>query len=433
VKFTAGGSRNVELFVPFVGIRDKIHTDYPAPGGVGIQNMHGSFHLQVFNPLQVGVDATQDTATIAIFVSFPKTSFEVIKFGAGGTQWDRQLSQVHRKWKQVSFVVVEEEKETKDRKIHVKMKRDPLESEWKATHRGLKSQVQGGVLSTAAGVLSIANDTVDFAHKLGRKGKALRGGDLDYPNVGANATPVMQIGTVDIANGTSQAALCRYMDIAPSRGDILTHLDIATSDDEMDIKELAMKPTFWKTFTWNATDAEGTKIFSGDLTIAPDILLSVPEVEFQPTLMEYVMLPFSFWRATLVYTFEVISTQYHSGRLAFLPRIGGTADAADIADAFDQYGGTMDISGKNLTFQFRVKYEAGTKMLYVPHDSTLGTELRYLLLSMGRFGVYIVNPLQFGGVSESVQINVYLSAEDLTYDMPGQGLTGITVVNPYVA
>jgi len=371
--------------------------------------------------LQVGVDATQDTATIAIFVSFPRTSFEVIKFGAGGTQWTRELSQLHRQWKQVGFVVIEEEKDSGERKVHVKMKK-----------KTLHSQIQGGVLSTAAGILSIANDTVDFAHKMGRKGKALRGGDLDYPNVGVNATPVMQIGTVDIANGTSQAALCRYMDIAPSRGDILTHLDIATSDDEMDIKALAAKPTFYKTFVWNATDPEGQLIFSGDLTIAPSIFVSVPNTDFQPTLMEYVMLPFEFWRATLVYTFEIISTQYHSGRLAFLSRIGGVADATDIADAYDQYGGTMDISGKNLTFQFRVKYEAGTQMLMVPHDSIFTTELNYLCFSMGRFGVYILNPLQFGGVAESVQINVYLSAEDITYDMPGQGLTGVQVVNPYV-
>jgi hypothetical protein len=418
VKFTAGGARSVELFVPFVNVRNKIFTDYP---NEGILNQMGSFHLQVFNPLQVGADAVQTSATLAIFVSYPKAAFEVIKFGASGIQWDRQLSALFQAEKRVDFVVVEEEKE-KGRRVKVSVRRE----------NGLRSKVQGGVLGTAANVLAIANDTVDFASKVSRKGKALRGKDLDYPNTGANPIPVMDIGQIDIANGTSQVSVARYLDIAPSRHDILTHVDVATSDDEMDIHALAARPTFFETFEWKDTDEEGKDIYTGHLTIAPGIFGAAINSFFQPTLMEYVVLPFNFWRGTLVYTFEVIATQYHSGRLAFLPRLGSPTDATDVSNAYDQYGGTMDISAKNNVFDFRVQMQASTGMLRVPHEIGWDSIIDYFSKSMGTFGIYVLTPLQVGGVSASIQINVYLSVEDLEYDMPGFGLTRVIVEDPYV-
>jgi len=364
------------------------------------------------------VDALQTIATIAVFVSFPKSSFEVIKFGAGGLNWSRELSMLHSQSKQVEYVVVEEE-EKEGRRVQVRLK------------PGLRSQVQGGYLSVAANVVGVMNDTIDFANKVRRKGKAIRGNDLDYPNAGANPVPTIEVGTVDIANGMSQMTMCRFLDIGPSRGDILTHLAVSTTADEMDLHALMARPTFYETFNWSATDASGVSIYHGDLTIAPGMLSAAVGTLFQPTLMEYSILPYNLWRATLVYTFEIIATQYHSGRLGFLTRIGSPDNSPDIGSAYDQYGNTMDIAGKNIKFEFRVKYEAATDMLRVPHEPGWGSNLEYLTYSMGTYGVYVLNPLQFGGVAEQIQINVYLSAEDVTYDMPGQGLTGIVVDNPY--
>jgi len=51
--------------------------------------------------------------------------------------------------------------------------------------------------------------------------------------------------------------------------------------------------------------------------------------------------------------------------------------------------------------------------------------------SIGRYTIVVVNPLQFGEVADSVEVNVYLSVTNLRFDFPGFGPASISIVDPY--
>jgi len=311
---------------------------------------------------------------------------------------------------------------------------DEKEDERPARRRGAfgkqkgRTVTQGGYISTAANVVSMAAAGVDFAKQMHKKGKALQAGNLDYPNVGTNACPVVAMGGLDLANGRDQIGAQRYLDIAPGRGDILTHQEVGSSVEEMDMRYLAGKATFYESFDWSASDVEGDILYSDAITLTPGMMSAAVNNPYQPTLMEYVMLPHMLWRGDLVVNIEVVSTQFHSGRLAFVTRYGDFNSSTTLTEALTQYAQILDVSATQTTFEIPIPWLSDREMLRVSshpgyddaHDFALGV-----------YEIVVLNGLQCGGVADSVAVNVYLSARNIHYDFPGMGTGRIEVVNRY--
>jgi len=415
VKFCAGGSRSVTLRIPFVHRKNRLNL---INAGDLVNNSCGIFVCQVFNSLQVAVDAIQTSAILNMFVRLPSSHFTVLRLMPVLGLLEFAAKSRVIKDRSDGFVDVDE-KEGVERR----------ESRGFALgkKRG-KSVVQGGYISTAANVVNIAAAGIDFARVADRNGRAIQNRNLDYPNVGTNAVQTVRMGGLDLANGRDQMGACRVLDVGPSRGDILTHQDVGSSAEEMSIEYLASKATFFESFEWTAGDSVGDILYTGIATVTPGMMGGAIGNPYQPTLMEYVMLPHMLWRADLIVKLEVVSTQFHSGRLAFVTRYGDFSNSTDIDEALTQYVQVLDVSATQTCFEIPIPWLSDREMLRVNNHPGYDDAHDFAL---GSYEVVVLSGLQYGGVSDRVEINVYLAAKNVQYDFPGFGTGYIEVLNPH--
>lgn len=93
-----------------------------------------------------------------------------------------------------------------------------------------------------------------------------------------------------------------------------------TSADEMAISYIAQKANYVRTISWSTTVTPGTIL--ADMLCHPfgdtwDVHTDIGEGTRQFPYVGYVCLPFELWRGTLVYTFKLVKTSFHAGRLRF--------------------------------------------------------------------------------------------------------------------
>jgi len=126
----------------------------------------------------------------------------------------------------------------------------------------------------------------------------------------------------------------------------------AVSEDEMNIKYLVEKPIYLANRTWKVTDAVDKIIFNAP--VAPQYLISRTGVSGTKamtvhTTLSYLALMHRYWRGTIKFTFNIVGTKFHSGRIraTFTPSRKWTPP--------DQhqhtYSAILDISDSN-TFTF---------------------------------------------------------------------------------
>ena len=92
--------------------------------------------------------------------------------------------------------------------------------------------------------------------------------------------------------------------------------------DEMSFAHLSQIRTYLTTFQWKATDPKDVTLWS--CVVSPELRTHVDIVAkryVQPTAMDYVVAPFAFWRADIVYRFEFVCSSFHRGKIkiAFEP------------------------------------------------------------------------------------------------------------------
>jgi len=414
VKFCAGGSRSIVLRIPFVHRKNRLNL-VQIDGSM--DNNCGIFVLQVFNELRVAVDALQTSAILSVFVRLPNSHFSVLRiFSPVSDLVGRAAASRMIKDKSDGFVEVEEKDDERNRRGNAL-----------GVKRG-KSVVQGGYISTAANIVNIAAAGVDFARVADRNGRAIQGRNLDYPNVGTNAVQTVRMGGLDLANGRDQMGACRVLDIGPSRGDILTHQDVGSGAAEMSTEYLASKATFWESFQWSGSNTAGDILYTGISTVTPGMMSAAVNNPYQPTLMEYVMLPHMLWRADLVVRIEVISTQFHSGRLAFVTRYGDFSNSGSLDEALMQYVQILDVTATQTCFEVPIPWLSDREMLRINNHPGYDNASDFAL---GSYEIVVLTGLQFGGVSDTVAVNVYLSAKNVQYDFAGFGASYIEVLNPH--
>jgi hypothetical protein len=395
VKISAGAARSVVFRIPFVHHKDRLNI---VTGNV-VDNIMGSMHLRVFNVLRVGVGAIQTSAVWSIFVSFPKADFQIMRPAA--------LPREPQREEEKGYTIVHRPR----------------------FRNGGRVYVEGGVMSVASGVMDVVGESVDFVRGVVKQG-AILANKLDYPNVAINPAPMQNLGAFDIALGTNQAFGGRVLDITPRRGDIMTYADVQTPCDEMLFSCLLEKPTYWESFEWTAGDAVGQQLYEDFITISPGATSTLINVSFQPTLMEFVALPFNFWKGDLVVKIEVIGTQFHSGKLAFVTRYGDYAlGVVTVFEALSQYAHIIDVAGGNMEFEFVIPWRSDREMLRVSHHAGLTPLSDYVA---GVWQIVVVNPLQYNGVSDAVQVNVYLSMRQGKLEFPGNSISRIRVDDPYL-
>lgn len=262
--------------------------------------------------------------------------------------------------------------------------------------------------------------------------------DLDYPNSGAPHPVFVRAPIPHIAAGIG-VAQADVLDLYPGRQALMTQQQAGTSAREMSLEYIFSRKSFLYTITWDVAQGDGFVQAVGDLTPPVKMVRLVPSgQELVPTLLGYASLPFSFWRGSLRLTLMVVSSKFHTGRLAVCAHYGRTsAEATTTDEAMAQYAHVIDLTESNTTHVIDFPYKSPLEMLEVPFPDSMISDSTYddTRYSMGQFSIRVLNSLQAPDtVSQTVSIVVFWSAgPGFSVDFPRQMDPRLEIKNPYEA
>jgi hypothetical protein len=198
---------------------------------------------------------------------------------------------------------------------------------------------------------------------------------------------------------------------------------LGTNLDEMSIAYIASKPGFIDSFTWRASANKDEIIFVDNIFLENFFTTTTDDTVQLKNLTPLAFLSrfFNFWRGSLCYTFKIIKTGFHSGRLliAYTPfdSILNTTSgpAANIAGTASQYRNIVDIRENNEV------------TITVPFISV--SPWAFTNMVNGYIAVYVLDPLKHPDVvSDEIEIKVEVrGGPDLAFAGPRNSEVNTTI------
>lgn len=185
-----------------------------------------------------------------------------------------------------------------------------------------------------------------------------------------------------------------------------------TTEDEMTISSIVQRRGYIRSFEWSLDNPYGTELFTIDL--APDIMYASATANkvVGPTPVQYVNNMFTMYRGSLVFTFRIVKTQFHSGRLLFAYKIGASNGVAP-----DLTFGEIEFLPKDI-----VDVRDCTEYVFTcPYASTKGYSLQKD--AYGTLSVFVLEPLVAPDtVNSTIQLHVEVAAApDFEVAIPSRG------------
>jgi len=198
-----------------------------------------------------------------------------------------------------------------------------------------------------------------------------------------------------------------------------------TDIDEMRLDYVAGRPCFTRAFNWSTTDAADTQIFA--IPTGP-LYTQVLSTKIANAWVRTVSMPlcakvasmYSMWRGDLVFTFRVVKTQFHSGRLiaSFRPYSYTDTTRTQAQPAYN-YFTELDLS-LGTDFTFRVPYVATRPFLFTNYDmdnAFASSDVRNS--ATGTMTISVMNPLIAAStVASTVEVLVEVHMENATFVSP---------------
>lgn len=213
--------------------------------------------------------------------------------------------------------------------------------------------------------------------------------------------------------------------------------------DELVISKIAQRETYLTQFTWDFSQAIDASLFH--VKVSPMLHALVPGLvntrAIYPTAIEYASLPFTYWRGSIKFRFEVICSKFHKGRL----RVVYDPTTVPTVTNFNQnYQHILDLdSNTDLTVlvnwcQKSLAQDVGTVSLtsqkYGPIFSSPS-----ITDDNGALYLYVLNTLSVPNQSLTpanslIYVNVYVSAgDDFELCVPSQdNLAALSVTVPFI-
>lgn len=199
--------------------------------------------------------------------------------------------------------------------------------------------------------------------------------------------------------------------------------------DELPIASIAGRESYFQTFDWNVADGPGDSLYQ--IRVDPFLwrsLATAQGTEYHLPACAAAVLPFRYWRGTLRFRFQIVSSAYHKGRIRIVyDPVAGSLDPeynthyTTIHDIANEKDFTVDIGW--------AQNEPYRRCL--DQTSLCSTTSRVAPLSLvadranGVLSVHVVNALTVPGTVEAnIKVNVFVSAlDDFEVAMPSDFLT----------
>lgn len=205
--------------------------------------------------------------------------------------------------------------------------------------------------------------------------------------------------------------------------EIDTPKGIGGSDlDEMALSSIFKIPAFWQQFTWSTSQTTVDQILWMD-QVTPFKYTTIEDTSngINMTPVGYVANCFGLWRGSLIYTFKLVKTGFHAGRLRvfYVPYEKAqnlVVGSAPVNEIEKNYQIVVDIEESD-TFSFKVPYVATKPWSNV---SAINTMAKPIPTSTGYIVVTILNELRaVSTVSPEINVLVEVSGgDDLTFACP---------------
>jgi hypothetical protein len=209
----------------------------------------------------------------------------------------------------------------------------------------------------------------------------------------------------------------------------------STEADEMDIGYIVSKFNFYDFYTWNVGTPVGSTIAQWYVHPGMSLPINGPDrvYDYETTLTSFVASLFKYWTGTMKYRLEVVSTNFHAGRLLinYTPNFNRTLQPASqtLQDFAHTWSIVLDISEGN-EVEFEVPYINGTPMTPVilddnnlsylaqRSDTTTGEDTRQF--SNGAITVVVLSELvNAESAATSVELNLWVAGgDDLAFYVP---------------
>jgi hypothetical protein len=200
--------------------------------------------------------------------------------------------------------------------------------------------------------------------------------------------------------------------------------------DELAINSIACRESYITKFRWNMSDEVGDHLFS---MIVDPAQTRIQGSEIHLTACALAVFPFKYWRGTMRVRFQIVSSNYHKGRLqiAYDPLIAGSSREFNT-----HYTTIHDISTDK---DFSIDIGWGKSTAFREHmsiDNTIGIGASLppstLVKGNGYLSVNVLNELTVpGAVVSDIDINVFVSMlDDFEVAQPSSRIAGYTVRNP---
>jgi len=298
-------------------------------------------------------------------------------------------------------------------------KGNPSEEEAKAKGVGPISSVLSKV-SEAAGMLSVVPFLAPYTAPLSWSTNLLSGVASVFGwSKPINLGVVKRINRNTVAYATNVDAIDNSMPLSAQTDNAVSILPgfAGTDIDEMSITAMAMRPGYVTTFNWETFTTMPSGFALAVMEVSPSALQNTridngrSVKDLVPC--QFVASQFRMWRGSMQYTFKVVKTEFHSGRLAvcFSPEEGRTTTAGATYTTSDYlHREIIDIRTCD-TFTITVPYTATS-----PYKNT-GVLKDW---KIGGLFIYVVDPLIAPStVSQSIKILVEMSCgPDIEFAIP---------------
>jgi len=206
-------------------------------------------------------------------------------------------------------------------------------------------------------------------------------------------------------------------------------------EDELLVSSIVQRPSHLDQFSWAASDSPDTLLFSIDVTPFYTGTATVSNQTYvQGTPGWLVAKAFEYWRGDMIFTFKVIASQYHRGRLRITwdphSNIGVTSD-----NTAEIYQIIVDIS-KDKDIRVRVPWAQPTPYNETPHVSTAthwGVAARSNSLTQfnGTLTVRVLTEQTSPVASADVKVDVLAECADNMVFMGPRDLDADEILTPY--
>lgn len=195
--------------------------------------------------------------------------------------------------------------------------------------------------------------------------------------------------------------------------------------DELGIKNIASRESYLTTFDWPVSAQRDDKLFAN--AVSPIICpRSDPNSELFMPACAFATLPFQWWRGTMKFRFQIVSSNYHRGRLRLVyepfsgaPGLAYTTNYNRIIDIAEEKDFTVEI-GWNQNLPYKQNHRPYLDPVpFGPTYVSGSNDFR----NNGNLTVFVVNDLTVPNslVNNDIQVNVFVSCGD---DFEVAGPTG---------